>query len=153
VFPAPEGGPIRASLFRRRTWEPAVTKAGLAPLRRHDLRHTAVALWIAAGASAHEVARRAGHTSSSVVLDRYGHLLPHAEERVTNALDNLGRAGAANARDAIVLDFPREERAKNGPERDASRQPRPTPPALTWKNSSGASWNRTSDLILIRDAL
>ena len=109
VFPAPEGGPIRSSLFRRRTWEPAVTKAGVAPLRPHDLRHTAVALWIAAGASAHEVARRAGHTSSSVVLDRYGHLLPHAEERVTNALDNLGRAGAANARDAIVLDIHREE--------------------------------------------
>ncbi|MGO9877357.1 MAG: site-specific integrase [Acidimicrobiia bacterium] len=85
VFPAPEGGPIRASLFRRRIWEPAVTKAGVGPLRPHDLRHTAVALWIAAGASAHEVARRAGHTSSSVVLDRYGHLLPHAEERVTHA--------------------------------------------------------------------
>ena len=153
VFPAPEGGPIRASLFRRRTWEPAVDKAGLAPLRPHDLRHTAVALWIAAGASAHEVARRAGHTSSSVVLDRYGHLLPHAEERVTNALDNLGRAGAANARNAIVLNVPREERAKNGPERDTSRPPRPAAPALTWGFTSGASKNRTYDLILIRDAL
>jgi integrase len=153
VFHAPEGGPIRASLFRRRTWEPAVDKAGLAPLRPHDLRHTAVALWIAAGASAHEVARRACHTSSSVVLDRYGHLLPHAEERVTKALDNRGRAGAATARDAIVLEFPREERAKNGPERDASRPPHPAVPALTWGFASGASKNRTCDLILIRDAL
>ena len=153
VFSAPEGGPIRASLFRRRTWDPAVAKAGLAPLRPHDLRHTAVALWIAAGASAHEVARRAGHTSSSVVLDRYGHLLPHAEERVTNALDNLGRAGAANARGAIVLELPREERAKNGPQRERSRLPRTAAPALTRSNASGASWNRTSDLILIRDAL
>ena len=87
------------------------------------------------------------------MLDRYGHLLPHAEERVTKALDNLGRAGAANARDAVVLEFPREQRAKNGPERDASRPPRPATPALTWNNVGGASWNRTSDLILIRDAL
>ena len=62
-----------------------------------------------AGVSAHEVAPRAGHTSSSVVLDRYGHLLPHAEERVTNAFDNLGRAGAATTRGAVVLEFPREE--------------------------------------------
>jgi integrase len=152
VFPAPEGGPVRASLFRRRTWEPAVNKAELAPLRPPDLRHT-VALWIAAGASAHEVARRAGHTSSSVVLDRYGHLLPDAEERVTNALDNLGRASLTNARDAIVLEFPREERAKNGPERDASRPPRLAAPARTWGDASGASKNRTCDLILIRDAL
>jgi hypothetical protein len=93
------------------------------------------------------------HTSSSVVLDGYGHLLPDAEERVTNALDSLGRAGSTNARDAIVLEFPREERAKNRPERDASRPPRLAAPALTRGNLSGASWNRTSDLILIRDAL
>ncbi len=153
VFPAPNGGPIRASLFRRRIWQPAVDNAQLAPLRLHDLRHTAVALWIAAGASAHEVAARAGHTSSSVVLDRYGHLLPHAEERVTNALDDLARAGAARARDAVVLELPREERAKNAAKRDTSRLPHPAVPALTWGFESGASWNRTSDLILIRDAL
>ena len=130
-----------------------MTKAGLAPLRPHDLRHTAVALWIAAGASAHEIARRAGHTSSSVVLDRYGHLLPTAEDRVTDALDDLARAGAANVRDAIVLEFPREERAKNLGKRDTSRPPRLAAPALTWGDLGGASWNRTSDLILIRDAL
>jgi hypothetical protein len=63
VFPAPEGGFLRASLFRRRTWPPAVARAGLAPLRPHDLRHTAVAFWIAAGATPKEVAARAGHTS------------------------------------------------------------------------------------------
>ncbi len=88
-----------------------------------------------------------------MVLDRYGHLLPHAEERVTNALDDLGRAGAQSARDAVVLAFPREERAKNGPERYASRPPQPAVPALTRGDMSGASKNRTYDLILIRDAL
>jgi hypothetical protein len=46
-------------------WLPAVSAAGLAPLRPHDLRHTAVALWIAAGASPKEVSVRAGHTSSA----------------------------------------------------------------------------------------
>jgi integrase len=72
-------------------------RAGLAPLRLHDLRHTAVALWIAAGASAREVATRAGHTSTSVVLDRYGHLLPGTGEAVTDALERMARA----ARDGI----------------------------------------------------
>ncbi len=64
----------------------------MAPLRIHDMRHTAVALWIAAGASPNEIAARAGHTSVSVVLDRYGHLLPGTEERVNDALDALVRA-------------------------------------------------------------
>jgi hypothetical protein len=56
-----------------------VADANLEGLRIHDLRHTAVALWIAAGASPKEVAARAGHTSVSFVLDRYGHLFPEAD--------------------------------------------------------------------------
>jgi hypothetical protein len=87
------------------------------------------------------------------VLDRYGHLLPAAEDRVTDGFDDLARAGAAKARDAIVLEFPREERAKKLGERDTSRPSQLATPARTWGDVGGASWNRTSDLILIRDAL
>jgi integrase len=76
VFHAPAGGPLRINGFRYRVWRTAVMAAGLTGLRIHDLRHTAVALWIAAGASPKEVAARAGHTSVSFVLDRYGHLFP-----------------------------------------------------------------------------
>ena len=47
--------------------------AGLQGLRIHDLRHNAVALWIAAGATPKEVTVRAGHASVSFTLDRYGH--------------------------------------------------------------------------------
>ncbi len=64
----------------------------VAPLRVHDLRHTAVALWIAAGATTREIANRAGHTSVSVVLDRYGHLLPGAGTKVNDALDRMAEA-------------------------------------------------------------
>jgi integrase len=89
VFAAPQGGPVRAGLWRRRVWAPAVQNAGLSPLRPHDLRHSAVALWIAAGATPTEIAARAGHASVVTVLDRYGHLLPGSEERVNAALDEL----------------------------------------------------------------
>jgi integrase len=92
VFTAPEGGPVRLSQFRRRYWLPAVAAAGLDGLRIHDLRHTAVSLWIAAGATPLEIARWAGHTSTWVVLDRYGHLLPGLEDRVTGRLDEMARA-------------------------------------------------------------
>lgn len=104
IFTAPQGGAMRASLFRRRIWQPAVETAGVDPLGIHDLRHTAVAFWIAAGASPLEVAQRAGHTSTSVVLDRYGHLLPGSEDRVTDALDQLA-AGVPQSTDAAVLDL------------------------------------------------
>ena len=153
VFTAPEGGPLRASLFRRRIWQPAVDRAGLAPLRLHDLRHTAVALWLAAGASPRAIATRAGHTSTSVVLDRYGHLLPETEHRVNEVLDALGRSAVERAREATVLPFPREERAKNGSERSSATPLRTPACALTSGDASGASKNRTYDLILIRDAL
>jgi hypothetical protein len=63
VFIADKGGVLRPSNFRVRVWLPAVRAAGLAPVRPHDLRHTAVALWIAAGANPKEVSVRAGHTS------------------------------------------------------------------------------------------
>ena len=76
---------------------PAAAAAGLDGLRPHDLRHTAVALWIAAGASPREIAARAGHTSVVTVLDRYGHLLPELDDRLRDRLDEMfvaaGRAG------------------------------------------------------------
>jgi len=92
VFRAPEGGPVRLASWRRRFWAPAIARAGLAPLRPHDMRHSAVSLWVAAGASPKEVASRAGHSSVVTVLDRYGHLLPGSEDRVNDALDALAAA-------------------------------------------------------------
>lgn len=94
VFPSPDGAILRNSLFRRRTWQPATRSAGLDGLRLHDLRHTAVALWIAAGASPKEVAARAGHSSVVTVLDRYGHLLPGHEDKVNDALDAMADAAS-----------------------------------------------------------
>lgn len=42
IFRSRSGHPLRPTLFRRRSWAPAVESAGLAPLRIHDHRHTAV---------------------------------------------------------------------------------------------------------------
>jgi integrase len=92
VVPAPAGGPLRVPAWRQRVWGPAITAAGMDGLRIHDLRHTAVSLWISAGASPLEVAKRAGHTSVSVALDRYGHLLESDRDAVTKGLDTIARA-------------------------------------------------------------
>jgi integrase len=87
VFVGPHRGVLRVTLFRRRFWLPAVKAAGLDGLRIHEVRHTAVALWIAAGANPREVAARAAHASVSLTLDRYGHLYPEADLTLRERLD------------------------------------------------------------------
>lgn len=104
VFPGPAGGPLRAGAWRQRVWRPAIEEAGLAPLRPHDCRHSAISLWAAAGASPNEVAARAGHTSVSVVLDRYRHLFPAELERTTGRLEEMfAPVSEASDADVIVL--------------------------------------------------
>jgi integrase len=112
VFTAPQGGPLRVTGFRARVWRPATRTAGLDGLRIHDLRHTAVALWIAAGANPKEVAARAGHSSVSFILDRYGHLYPEADTALRDRLDALyGTAQPAPASTVVRL----RRRAGRGP--------------------------------------
>lgn len=88
LWTSPDGAPLRTN-FRARVWLPAVHRAGLDGLRMHDLRHTAVSLWIAAGGNPKAIATWAGHASVSSVFDRYGHLLPGTEEPVMDALDAM----------------------------------------------------------------
>ncbi len=65
VFTAPEGGTLRRTLWAARVWRPACIAAGLEGLRIHDLRHTAVALWVQAGATPLELTKRAGNQLST----------------------------------------------------------------------------------------
>jgi hypothetical protein len=88
VFPAPEGGPLRRSNFRRRVWVPATEAVGLDGLRFHDLRHTAATLAIAAGANTRDLMARMGHTSPASAL-RYQHAMPGRDAAIAAALDKL----------------------------------------------------------------
>jgi integrase len=106
VFTAPHGGPLRVNGFRARVWRPATRAAGLDGLRIHDLRHTAVALWIAAGANPKEVSSRAGHASVSFTLDRYGHLFPEADDALRNRLEALYVVGGQTS-GGTVVELPR----------------------------------------------
>ena len=81
----------------------------LVPLRPHDLRHTAVALWIAAGANVLEVARRAGHSSTSFTLDRYDHLFPEADAALADRLEALYEAPRPPADRSVTTTTPMTE--------------------------------------------
>jgi len=74
VFSAPEGGPLRNTNFRRRVFDPAAASVGLAPLRPHDLRHTAASLAVASGGNVKAVQQMLGHASAAMTLDVYAGL-------------------------------------------------------------------------------
>ncbi len=95
VFTGFKGGALRRAGFRRSWWRPAITTAGLAGLKFHELRHTFVALWVAAGADPKEVSIRAGHSSVAFTLDRYGHLYQDTEDDIPERLDALLLASLA----------------------------------------------------------
>jgi integrase len=89
VFQAPEGGPLRATNFRRRVWAPAVNVAHVEGLTFHGLRHTAVGFMIALGYQPAVIQKRMGHASIRTTLDVYGHLLPSADEAVADGLEQF----------------------------------------------------------------
>jgi len=86
VFRSPQGTDLRPGNFRNQVWTRATVTAGLAPMRPHELRHTAVSTWIASGASAVSVAARAGDEVGTV-MRVYAHLFPGDEDRLRDALD------------------------------------------------------------------
>ena len=62
-------------------------KSELEPIGLHQCRHTYAAFMIAAGVNAKALCSYMGHSSITVTLDRYGHLMPGAEREAAVLLD------------------------------------------------------------------
>jgi integrase len=78
LFSAERGGLLNLDDFRRREWTPAIEAAAIAkPARVYDLRSTFASNAIAAGVDTFTLARFMG-TSSAMIEDHYGVLLPGA---------------------------------------------------------------------------
>lgn len=57
------------------------------PIGLHDSRHTAVSHMLGAGITIDKVSKFMGHTSITVTIDRYGHLLPGGEAEAAEILN------------------------------------------------------------------
>jgi integrase len=66
-----------------------VQRAGLPPIRLHDLRHTHASLGLAAGVPVKVMSERLGHTSSSFTADAYQHVTPALEEQAASTVARL----------------------------------------------------------------
>jgi integrase len=113
LFPGRDGGPLRHGWFYRSRFRPAVAAAGLDErIRFHDLRHTCAALLIAQGAHPRAIMERLGHSTITVTMDVYGHLLPSLDQALTDGLDaTYQRARAASVRpeDGQVIALPNRQ--------------------------------------------
>jgi integrase len=102
LFPAPEGGYLLASNWRRSVRWPS-TSLGRRP---HDLRHTAASLWIAAGVDIKTVSAWLGHSTAKLTLDTYGHLMGTDADRA--AMDRVNRVFGSRTGPAGSAEPPRE---------------------------------------------
>ncbi len=75
VFTNSKGKPIEPDNFYKRRFLPVVKAANIGSLRLHDLRHTYGSLKIEQGENLKYVQQQMGHSSITVTVDVYAHLL------------------------------------------------------------------------------
>jgi len=91
------GEPFSASSLGERALR-AWNAAGMEPISLHECRHTFASLMIAAGVNAKALSTFMGHANISITLDRYGHLMPGAEDEAASLMDAYLQASRAQAR-------------------------------------------------------
>ncbi len=64
----------------KRIFYPALSRAKVAKIRFHDLRHTNASLRIEAGQNPKYIQEQLGHSSIQVTMDIYGHLLRSSDQ-------------------------------------------------------------------------
>jgi integrase len=88
IFPSTIGTPLGPrNLFRH--FKKVLVKAGLPEIRFHDLRHTAATLMLQQGVHPKVVQERLGHSSISLTLDTYSHVIPSMQQEAVDKMDEL----------------------------------------------------------------
>ena len=93
MFPTRQGKPIDRNNFKHREFR-KVLKAARLPdtVRLYDLRHTHATMLLEAGVHPRVVADRLGHSSVTMTLQRYSHVLPHVQQMAIASLESLGNS-------------------------------------------------------------
>ena len=65
--------------------------AGLPRIRFHDLRHSAATILLSMGVHPKVVQELLGHSSISMTIDTYSHILPSMQQEAMHKLDDLFR--------------------------------------------------------------
>lgn len=88
VFTRENGEQLRPSWVTDR-FEALIAKAGLPPIRLHDLRHGAATLALTAGVEMKTVQEMLGHSSISITSDTYSTVMPEVAKNAAEAIASL----------------------------------------------------------------
>lgn len=89
VFPNNEGNYQSAENMLKRRFLTSLNRAGIDKIRFHDLRHTYASLLLANGAPMKYVQYQLGHSSITMTMDLYTHLLPEVNDKCVNLLNSI----------------------------------------------------------------
>ena len=88
IFPNEAGQPINHNNLVKRYFEPALKKVGIEKIRFHDLRHTYASLLIEQGENIKYIQVQLGHSSPTVTLNVYAHLMKPVNQEAASRLEN-----------------------------------------------------------------
>lgn len=71
----------------RRKLDEYIKKSGVKKIRLHDFRHSHASFLINSGCSIRLVSERLGHSSPSITMDYYWHLLPNEQEKIIDFIE------------------------------------------------------------------
>lgn len=95
VFADALGGVLDQDRLRRQFYA-ALAEHHLPRIRLHDLRHTAATLLLGLGVHPKIVSERLGHSTVTITLDTYSHVLPGLQAEAAKRLDDWLRGGSAD---------------------------------------------------------
>ena len=89
VFASGHGTPIDAQNVVNRYYKPLLKRAGLPPIRFHDLRHSCLSLLAQHGEPIRDLQALAGHAAAAFTLQRYTHHYDASAKRTAEAIDDI----------------------------------------------------------------
>ena len=87
MFPSPQTGTPHGARNLVRSYKLRLDRAGLPPIRFHDLRHTCATLLLKQGVHVSFVQELLGHADISLTLTVYSHVLPDMGDAAVGAMD------------------------------------------------------------------
>jgi integrase len=88
VFCTRRGTPIRRDNLHNKSWKPLLKRAELPDIRFHDLRHTCATLLLTRSVHPKIVSEMLGHSSITITLDTYSHVIPGLGEVAASAMED-----------------------------------------------------------------
>lgn len=91
VFATEADTPVNPTNLRQRSFSRLLGRAKLPQIRFHDLRHTCATLLLGRNVNPKIVSEMLGHSSISITLDTYSHVLPDMQDSAAQALERALR--------------------------------------------------------------